>query len=94
MDQVSVTTHILSSLISGAAQGAQTTAITPYGTEIRKGSVSNAIYSGLSSAGLDQAKRFAKEIESAQSYVVVPQEAEILIFFNDKLNLSEVELEY
>ncbi len=85
---------LLSSLISGAAQGAQTTAITPYGNEIRQGSLSNAIYSGLSSAGLDQAKRFAKEIESAQSYVVVPQEAEILVFFNDKLNLSEVELEY
>ena len=85
---------LVSSLISGAAQGAQTRAMTPYGTEIRQGSLSNAIYSGLTSLGLDQAKRFAKDIEKSQSYVVVPEGAEILIFFNDKLNLSEVEFEY
>src|SRR3989338_8756878 len=81
---------LVSSLISGAAQGAQTRAMTPYGTEIRQGSLSNAIYSGLTSLVLDQAKRFAKDIEKSQSYVVVPEGAEILIFFNDKLNLSEV----
>lgn len=85
---------LLSAAISGAAQGSQTTSITPYGTEIQRGSVQNAIYGGISAAAVDQAKRFAKDIERAQSYVIVPQEAQILVFFEQSLNLAQVINEY
>lgn len=85
---------LLSAAIAGAAEGSQTTSTTPYGTEVKRGSVQNAIYGGISGAAVDQAKRFAKNIEQAKSYVVVPQEAQILVFFDQSLNMAEVAYEY
>lgn len=82
---------ILSAAIHGAAEGSQTLSVNPYGGLVQKGNIQNAIASGVSAAALEQAKDFARQIEKSRSYVVVPQEAQVLIFFDDALPLGEID---